>query len=184
MKAAQVRPYVTYDELCQMLPEGSLYDLIDGEVYRTPSPNLRHQTLVLRLAVAFQGAIQDRSRVLIAPIDVVLAADAALQPDVILVLEKNRSILQDVVRGVPDLVLEVLSPSTARRDKSLKMEAYARHGVGECWIVSDEAQTVEVYRLETGTKAYRLAETCRPGDRAATPLLTALSLDVALLFAE
>lgn len=113
-----------------------------------------------------------------------LAPDTTVQPDLVLVIESNRSILQDVVRGAPDLVVEVLSPSTARRDRGLKMEAYARHGVGECWMVSDEAQTVEVHRLDRSAGAYRLTETCRPGGRATTPLLPALSLDVTTLFTE
>lgn len=64
------------------------------------------------------------------------------------------------------------------------METYARHRVRESWIVSDEAQTVEVYRLDPGTSAYRLAATYRPGDRATTPLLPALSLDVSALFSN
>lgn len=184
MPAPLVRPHVTYEELCQMLPEGTLCELIDGEVYMTPSPNLRHQVLVRRLSQAFLAGIRDRSEILFAPIDVVLAPDTTVQPDLVLVLESNRSMLQDVVRGVPDLVVEVLSPSTARRDRGLKMEAYARHGAGECWMVSDEAQTVEVYRLDRSAGAYRLVEACRRGGRATTPLLPALSLDVTALFTE
>jgi Uma2 family endonuclease len=111
-------------------------------------------------------------------------AGTVFQPDLVLVREENRSILQDVVRGVPDFVAEVLSPPTARRDKGVKLAAYARFGVRECWIVGDENQTVEAYRLEATGGTYRFAETCRPGPTAATPLSPGLALDVAALFAE
>jgi Uma2 family endonuclease len=165
-----------------MLPEGTLCELIEGEVYMTPSPNSRHQILVGRLFTALQSAIDDQSIVLVSPIDVVLASDATLQPDVVFVSERSRSIVQDVVRGVPDLVIEVLSPSTAKRDRGIKMETYARHGVGECWMVSDESPAIEIYRLDTGEGAYRLHATRRAGDRADTPLLPRLRVDVAALF--
>jgi len=184
VSAPAIRPRLTYEGLCQTVPEGTLCELIDGEVFITPSPNLRHQVLVGRLHLAFQLALRDRSQVLIAPIDVVLAPGTVFQPDLVLVREENRTILQDVVRGVPDFVAEVLSASTARRDKGVKMAAYARFGVRECWIVSDENQTVEAYRLEATGGTYRLAETCRPGSTATTPLLPGLALDVAALFAE
>lgn len=184
MSAPLAHPHLTYDDLCQMLPEGSLCDLIDGEAYMTPSPNARHQILVGRLHVALLNALQGRSLVLLAPMDVVLARDTALQPDLVVVLEGNRGIVRDVVRGVPDLVVEVLSPSTARRDTGLKLATYARHGVPEAWIVGDKMQTAEIYRLVTGAGAYQLAATCRAGDHATTPLLPRLSLEVASLFAE
>ena len=184
MSAPAIRPRLTYEELCQTVPEGTLCELIDGEVFMTPSPNLRHQVLVRRLSQAFLAAVRDRSEVLFAPIDVVLASGTAFQPDLLLVREENRKVLQDVVRGVPDLVAEVLSPLTARRDKGVKMAAYARFGVRECWIVSDENQTVEAYRLEAIGGTYGLAETFRPGSSATTSLLPELAVDVAALFAE
>lgn len=65
MSAPIVRPHITYDELCRMVPEGTLCELVDGEVYRTPSPNLRHQTLVGRLFAAFLAAIRDGSTVIV-----------------------------------------------------------------------------------------------------------------------
>lgn len=183
MSASATHPRLTYEDLCRTVAQGTLCELIDGEVFMTPSPNVRHQILVRRLAEALLAAVRDKSEVLFAPIDVVLAPGTALQPDVLLVREENRKVLQDVVRGAPDLVAEVLSPSTARRDKDVKLVAYARFGVRECWIVSDENQTVEAYRLQAGG-VYTLAETCRPGSSATTPLLPGLALDVAALFAE
>jgi Uma2 family endonuclease len=107
--------------------------------------------------------------------DVVLGEATAVQPDLILVLEPNADILKDVVRGVPDLAVEVLYPSTEKIDRGLKMETYARYGVGEYWIVDAERKTIEIYRLDRDANAYRLAATCRGNDLATTLLLPNLS---------
>jgi len=183
MIAPLVRPYITYEDLCLLPSDGNRYELYDGEAYVTPSPFHQHQDLVLSLAISFKQAIQDRSRVFVAPLDVVLDRATAVQPDLVLVLERNLGILQDVIRGVPDLVIEVLSPSTAAMDRGLKMETYARFGVGEYWIVDGGRAAVEVYRLDAEAGAYRLSATCRAGDQARTPLLPLLSVNVAALFA-
>ena len=134
--------------------------------------------ILSRLNRLFEDAITDRSTVLFAPMDVVLAEATAVQPDLILVLERNSSILNDVVRGVPDLVVEVLSPSTEKMDRGLKIETYARHGIGEYWIVDIPKSVIEIYRLDRSAMAYRLVETCR----ASTPLLPGLSIQADKLF--
>jgi Uma2 family endonuclease len=184
VSAPLVRPYVTYEALCRMAAPESRWELFDGEAYMSPSPNLRHQLLCQRLFLAFQGAIRDADLVLFAPMDVVLSPGTVHQPDLILVLNKNRGILKDVVRGAPDLVVEVLSPSHAERDRVMKMETYSRHGVGEYWIVDDEARQVEIYRLDPEAGAYRLAATCSRSDSATTPLRPALRVDLSDLFQQ
>lgn len=183
MSAPLVRPYITYEALCRMAPGETRCEVFDGEVYMSPSPNRRHQELLVRLIVAFSSACRAGDHVYVAPMDVVLADATALQPDLILVRAENASILADVIRGAPDLVVEVLSPSTADRDRGLKMEAYARHGVGEYWIVDGEARRVEVHRLERAAGAYRLAASLGASDTATTPALPALALSVSDLFA-
>ncbi len=176
------RPYTTYEDLCRIPSDGQRYELIDGEVFLASSPNSRHQIILRRLFRLFEDAAPGRSEVFFAPLDVVLAGDTALQPDLILVLEENLDVVQDVIRGVPDLVAEVLSPSTAEMDRRRKAEAYARHGIGEYWILDLGARSIEILRLDRGRKAYRLAATLHPGDHAATPLLPDLSVDLAALF--
>lgn len=179
-----VRPHVTYEALCQAPSDGKRYELFEGEAYMTPSPDLRHQRIVRRLTRAFENAISDGSEVLFAPMDVVLDKATAVQPDLILVLEQNADILKDVVRGVPDLLVEVLSPSTEKIDRGLKMETYARHGVGEYWMVDGEKSVIEIYRLDRDAKAYRLAATCRGNDLATTPLLLKLSIAASEIFSR
>lgn len=176
MSAPLVRPYITYDDLCRLPADGNRYELIDGEAYLTPSPNSRHQKIVGRLHGAFRAAIPDRSEILFAPLDVVLANGTALQPDLLFIREANLGILQSVVHGAPDLVIEVLSPATVAMDRGVKMEAYARHGIGEYWIVDGELGAIEIYRLDSAAGAYRLATRCAEGERATTPLLPALSI--------
>ncbi|HEY0781306.1 MAG TPA: Uma2 family endonuclease [Thermoanaerobaculia bacterium] len=182
MPAPLVRPHITYEELCEIPDVGNRYELFDGEAYMTASPLVPHQLILGQLYVAFLGAARDRAQVLFAPMDVVLAPDTAVQPDLIVIRNERREIVRDVVRGAPDLVVEILSPSTSYRDRGLKMESYARHGIGEYWIVDGAAREVEIYRLEPGKGAYRLVATCRVGDRATTPLLPALAIPVESLF--
>jgi Uma2 family endonuclease len=116
--------------------------------------------------------------------DVVLGEAAAFQPDLVFIREQNREIISDVVHGSPDLVAEVLSASTEKRDRGPKMETYARYGIEEYWLVDLGKQVIEIYRLDKKAKAYRLVETCRAADRATSPLLPALSVAVDRLFAD
>jgi len=175
---------MTYEELCELPDDGHRYELLDGELYRMPSNLVPHQVILGELHLAFYAAARACAEVYFAPLDVVLAPDTALQPDLLVVRNERREILQDVVRGAPDLVVEVLAPLTIQRDREVKMESYARYGIGEYWIVDGAAQEVEIYRLEPGEDAYRLAATCRLGDRASTPLLPALSIPVESLFED
>lgn len=184
MSAPLVRPYITYEDLCRLPSDGKRYEIFDGEAYMSPAPSAWHQDLLLRLAFWFKAAIRDRSKVYVAPVDVVLDRATAVQPDLLLILEARLDIIRHAIHGAPDLVLEILSPSTAAMDRGLKMETYARYGVGEYWMVDVEREAIEIYRLDQGASAYRLVQTCHKGDQATTPLLPGLSVDVTTLFAE
>lgn len=150
----------TYEDYAALPDDGNRYEIIDGVLYASPALNLLHQIVVttvaayLKIAVDFAGL----GRVLVAPTDVELAPrDNPLQPDVIVVLNANLQILEPKTRiiGAPDLVVEVASPSTASYDRREKLDAYARAGVREYWIVDPYAQTVELLYLESG--GYRSA---------------------------
>jgi Uma2 family endonuclease len=184
MSAPLVNPRITYEELREIPADGKRWELIDGEAYMTPAPNRIHQEVLLRLFEAFRKAIDDESKVYFAPLDVVFGDATALQPDLIFVREENREILQEQIRGVPDLVVEVLSPSTVKMDRGLKMETYARFGVPEYWIADPEAESIEVYRIDRDAGRYRHEGNHGAGAPATTPLLPALSVDPADLFAD
>jgi len=177
-----VRPYLTYEDLSRLPADGHRYELFDGEAYMCPSPTLRHQKVLGNLYFTFRAGLRGGAEVFVAPLDVVLGPATALQPDLLVVLGKNTQILRDVIRGTPDFVVEVLSPSTAELDHGLKMETYARYGVTEYWLADPERETIEVYRLDPKAGAYRLAATSRRGDRVTTPLLPGLEVDVAAIF--
>lgn len=177
-----VRPHLTYEELCRLPSDGHRYELFDGEAYMSPSPTSRHQRVLGRLYTALGAGLSEGAEVFLAPLDVVLDPSTALQPDLVVVREKNAGIVQDVIRGVPDLVVEVLSPSSTSFDRGLKMETYARHGLPEYWIADAEKEQIEVYRLDRRAMAYRLAATCRRGERVTTPLLPGLEVEVAGVF--
>src|SRR5262245_27936248 len=115
MSAPLILPYITYEDLCRMAPPESRWELFDGQAYMSPAPSLRHQLLCQRVVLAFHSAAPKGATVLFAPLDVVLSAGTVHQPDVLVVLESNRAILKDVVRGAPDLVVEILSPSHTER---------------------------------------------------------------------
>jgi len=186
--AEPVSQRLTYDDLLQMPDDGPRYELIDGEAYVIPGPDAKHQTALLQLAIQLHNAIRDRSRVFIAPFDVVLAMDTVLQPDVLLLAPASLARIKRSLHGPPDLAVELLSPTipfSIRRDRGIKLATYARFGVGEYWLMDLNQQAIEVYRLVAGTPpSYRLEGNHLPGDRVTTPLLPDLALDPAALFPD
>lgn len=172
----------THDDLLQLPDDGKRREIIDGELYVTPSPVNYHQKVLFNLALAFGKFLESHSlgELRFAPLDVILSEHDVLEPDLLFVLNEHLDILQDWVRGAPDLVIEILSPSTEGRDRGIKLKAYARYGVGEYWIVDPAAHVVEVYRL--GGEGFHLAGACTDGMTVETPLLPGFSLSVAAVF--
>jgi len=117
----------------------------------SPSPTPRHQTLLLMLAEIFAGISRSSGGVaLCAPMDVVLSDDTILQPDLLYIAKDRRAIVQQRIEGPPDLVIEILSPGTERRDRLAKLDLYARYGVSEYWIVDPASQLFEFLLNEEG----------------------------------
>jgi Uma2 family endonuclease len=138
------------------LPDDVRAELIDGELYVTPSPGSAHQRVVPRIWRALQdyAAASEAGEAFLAPLDVHLPSGDVVQPDVLFVRRANAPIVQDQVRGVPDLVAEVLSPAHRERDRIVKRDLYARNGVGEYWLVDPEERSVEILRLDGDTNTY------------------------------
>ena len=133
-----------------LLPEGDRRELIEGDFYVVPAPSIRHQTIAANVGTALRHFVR-RNRlgtVLWAPTDVVLSPESVVQPDIVFVSnERSGIITEDNIAGAPDLVVEILSPSTAERDRELKLTLYTRFGVREYWIVDPEENTVQVLGL-------------------------------------
>ena len=183
MKA--VHPTLTYPELRLMPDDGKRYELIDGEVFVSPSPSEKHQRASGRLYVSWAVYVEknDLGRVYYAPFDVVFAEKTALQPDLLFVSKARLGIIgPEYIIGAPDLVVEILSPSRPAFDRVTKLEQYALYGVGEYWIVDPMAESVEIFVL-AGRK-YELKGTFTGSQVLRTVLLPGWEFPVSSLFSE
>ncbi|MGH7668303.1 MAG: Uma2 family endonuclease [Gemmatimonadaceae bacterium] len=144
-------PYTrwTVDRLRALPSDGRRYEIIDGELFVTPSPSVRHQGAVLALAARLRHYLAARrvGYVIIAPADVELSDDTVVEPDVFVVSLVEGRPPEDLKRvGVPLLVAEILFPSTERTDRGRKRELYQTRGVPDYWILNLEARVVEHWR--------------------------------------
>jgi Uma2 family endonuclease len=131
------------------LPEGSPYQLIEGELIMTPSPLTEHQIISknLELAIYLHVKKNNLGLALNAPIDVYLNNKNAYQPDIIFISNKNKDIIRKHgIDGAPDLVIEILSPSNSYYDVRVKKDVYERSGVIEYIIVDPRTKSIDVYR--------------------------------------
>ena len=166
--ATEVIPKLTYEEFRQLPGDGKRYELIHGEVHLTPSPTTRHQFVLQNLSLSLGPFVRSNrlGEVAVAPLDVRLSADTAVQPDLIFVSNaRAKIILEDFIDGAPDLVVEILSPSTAAHDRATKLALYAKAGVPEVWLLDPVARTVEALKLQG--KKY-LVDSALAGDQKLT----------------
>ena len=145
---------LTYQDYVLLPDDGKRYEILDGDLYVTPSPTARHQKISMNLSLALVQHVKANGlgEVFYAPLDVILADDSIAQPDILFVSNERLPIVRDWVHGAPDLVIEILSPSTRQRDRTLKRHLYARYGVRELWLVDPEIKTVEVHSLDPATE--------------------------------
>lgn len=131
-------------------PDDALcYECIDGKVYALARPMLRHSRVSSNIHHIFWSHLDGKPCETYQEVDVHLDEKNNVVPDVLIVCDPEK-VKPDAVYGAPDLVVEILSPSTAKRDRKEKMHAYARAGVSEYWLVSCTERSVEVYYLMDG----------------------------------
>ena len=112
------------------LPEGEPVELLRGRLIVSPSPTALHQIILRRLSQLFENAEENSGGLcLLAPMDVVLSGDTILQPDLLYIAKDRRGMVGHRVEGAPDLVIEILSPESNRRDRTEKLNLYAKYGV-------------------------------------------------------
>ncbi|WP_420635551.1 Uma2 family endonuclease [Candidatus Palauibacter sp.] len=144
-------PSITWQDVQQMPDDGNRYEAIEGDLYMTPAPTFRHQLVSWRLSRALDRCLSEPGRglVLYAPLGVEFPATGeGVQPDILFVSRERREIITEAgIVDAPDLVVEILSPSTAGRDRSIKLRLYERQGVREYWIVDPDENTVDVWRF-------------------------------------
>lgn len=136
---------LTYEDYCALPDDGRRYEILDGDLYMSPSPITLHQLVVGNTYHVLRHHVDRHAlgKVFIAPYDVVLGKHDVVEPDVIFVSKAHKSIItRKNIRGAPDLLVEVLSPSTAERDTRDKRNIYARCGVKWYWIVDPDAESI------------------------------------------
>jgi Uma2 family endonuclease len=144
----------TYEDYATMPDDGKRYQIVDGVLFMSPSPNRWHQETVGRIFRYLSTHIEDKGigKVFIAPFDVELTPQTVVQPDVLVVLNAHLERISDQrIIAAPDLVVEVASPGTAGFDRRQKQDAYAHAGVPEYWIVDPASHTAELLILENAT---------------------------------
>lgn len=173
---------LTYDDYLK-IPDEKRYELIEGELYMVPAPDFNHQIISRNIEFLLWDFVKkNRLGVVVhAPVDVVLTKEDVLQPDILFISNGRRHIITEKnVSGAPDLVIEILSPSTQERDKIVKRTLYAGHGVREYWIVDPAAKKVEV--MIPGSKGYNLHGIFFREDTLTSPLIEGLSLPLREVF--
>ncbi len=183
MATQQPKLKYTYDDYCELPDDGKRYEIIDGVLYMAPSPLTRHQRIVQRLFFILWPFVMDRGlgEAFIAPYDVIFSDDDVFQPDILFVATARLHIITErACEGPPDLVVEVLSPSTRQRDLELKRSRYAHYGVLEYWLADPETRTILALALSDGE--YLERGTFGIGDELTTPLIPGLSIPIAQVF--
>jgi Uma2 family endonuclease len=179
----------TYADFLLFPDDGKRHEIIDGIHYATPSPNTRHQELVGRLHLAIALHLRTHrsaGRVFLAPFDVVFSNWDVVEPDLLFIAGDQLNILTDKnVQGSPALVIEILSPTTRKRDEQIKLRLFERAGVREYWLVDAERDGVKMFRRGSDGRFPEVLALSAEGDAAlTTPLLPGFSLPLSELFAR
>ena len=170
-----------YEDYLVLPDDGRRYEILDGELAMSPAPTPFHQTVSRRVQfVLYQRELAGEGLVFDAPIDLILTDHDIVQPDLLFLTADQRHLVTDRgIEGAPALVVEILSPSTRRRDVLVKSTVYARCGVPEYWVVDPEIDRLEVFVLRDG--AYVSALTADAPDVVER---MGVALDLGMVFAR
>ena len=140
---------LTYDEYVLFPDDGRRHEIIDGRHFMNPAPSPMHQYVSrhLQFQLYQQLELSGLGQVINAPIDLQLSNWDVVQPDIVVVLNDNPIITARGIQGIPDLVIEILSPSNSNHDRQLKLRLYEQAGVPEYWIVDPAERGVFRYQL-------------------------------------
>lgn len=173
---------LTYEDLAQTPDDGNRYEIIDGELIVNPAPVPKHQQVSYRLSRLFGDVVDARGlgTVYYAPLDVRLSPYDIVQPDLVFIAEERSAIIGPTfIDGAPDLLVEILSPSSRARDDLRKARLYAASGVRDYWLVDLETPSITVHALN----GHRYEPVPAEAGRVRSLVLPDLVVDVAALFA-
>jgi Uma2 family endonuclease len=181
-KSKTPRPNTTIKEQQGYYDAYERFEIIEDVRYDfLSSPKFVHQKMLTNFYLAFHNTCSYEGEIILAPMDVHFDEHNIVQPDVIYIARANLGIIRDgYVFGVPNLLVEILSESTGRRDKTIKKALYERNGVSEYWLADPVYRTVDQFLLEEG--CYRLAATHTELDTITSPSIPCLSIDLGGIF--
>lgn len=173
----------SYADLELIPPDHNRYEIVDGELFVTPSPRTLHQIIVgnLHTDLMIYVRLNKVGKAFVAPLDVVFTSSTVLIPDIIFVSSDRLNVVGEKnISGAPDLVVEVISDSSRRLDREVKLKQYALYGVAEFWLIDPDGRTIEVFRLSNGV--YELVSLLGWNDLLHSPLLPGFSVSVSSLW--
>lgn len=176
---------LTADDLAILPDDGNRYEIIGGTLYVSPSPTYRHQRVSFKLSSVFDAylTVTCNGQAVAAPMDVRLSVSDVVQPDLLVVLKDRANIIKEFgIDGAPDLVIEILSPSSISNDFLRKSRLYERFGVKEYWIVDPDNETVSVQILD-GDR-YGLSVDYGHDDTLVSSMLDGFELQLATIFVD
>ena len=176
--AKQARRW-TYEEYYR-LDNDQRYEIIEGNLLMAPAPDTWHQSWLGELHLLLHQHVKARQlgKIFVAPVDVVLDPENSVQPDLIFIASANLDLIKPrAVFGTPDLVIELVSPSSVRRDRYDKKDLYARFGVKEYWIGDPANQSLEILTLKDGR--YELHCSAEISGKLISIVLPGLEFDLA-----
>lgn len=181
-----MRTDIRFDyEAYRALPEtGPRYQLVDGDLIMSPAPSFWHQEVAARLFLEMRTFVEQGrlGKVLFSPLDVILSDEDVLQPDIVFIsTARKKIIVKEGLRGVPDLCVEVLSPSNRNLDVKTKRLIYARYRLPELWLVDPDRHWLRVFRLRDDP--HRAVAVYRAKDTLTTRLLPGFALKLDKVFA-
>lgn len=185
MEAMVLDKKYTYEDLQNLeIDEGFFYELLNGEIMQRSAPALSHQRVAKLIFKKLDAFVEKEKKgeVFFAPLDVVLDNYNVLQPDLVFVSEKNSEILfGDYVNGIPDLVVEIISPSSVSRDRIEKKNIYEKFGIPEFWLVDPKNEMIEILVLNK-EKNYEHFSYANESGKVKSKILKGFELDLATLF--
>jgi Uma2 family endonuclease len=176
---------LTYEDYLVFPDDGKRHEIIEGDHSVTPAPKTKHQKVSFNLTVAIGSFVKQRDLgiVLAAPSDVILSDENVVQPDLLFVSTARAAIVtEDNIRGAPDLVVEIISETTRKKDEVTKRKLYERFGVQEYWVVDPELEIVKIFRRTRQGYGHALELSKEAGDILTTELLTGFKLALSEIF--
>ncbi|MBB6734568.1 Uma2 family endonuclease [Cohnella zeiphila] len=176
-------PY-SYEDYANLPDDGNRYEVADGVLQAmSPSPGTKHQKILRNLTASFQSHCKPSGQFFFAPLDVILSRYHVRQPDFIFVSNERLTIVTERgIEGAPDLAAEILSPSTAQKDKTEKRLEYARFGVKEYWIIDPVYELLEQHVLDVEERRFSLRHIYKRGDVVESGIVPCVQLSLQDLF--